>query len=74
MTGLLSSLAYEGEPEARIERADRFGYWVDVTWGMIGLSTCPWWRPTRSMAEAKARRAMARWKAEESRESWTVRA
>jgi hypothetical protein len=65
------SLAYEGEPQATIERS-RHGYWVDVSWGMMGISTAPWWRWSRKSAERKARREMARWKARVQRESWTL--
>jgi hypothetical protein len=63
--------AYEGEPQATITRGHRFGYWVDVTWGISGLSTAPWFRWTRRGAERKARRVITWWKREESRESWT---
>lgn len=67
------NLAYEGEPQATMRRGRR-GYWVDVTWGLMGISTAPWWRPTRKSAERKARREIARWKAEAQREAeaWTV--
>jgi hypothetical protein len=64
---------YEGEPEATIERHGRCSYWVDIHWGLMGISTAPWWRPGRRSAERKARRELRRWKAEADRESWTVR-
>ena len=66
MSSLPPNLAYQGEPEARITPG-RHGYWVDVTWGISGLSTAPWWRPTRKGAERKARRVITWWKAQEAR-------
>lgn len=71
MSDLPPSLAFEGEPEATITRT-RYGYSVNVTWGLCGLSTAPWWRLTRKGAERKARRVMRWWKAQEApRERWT---
>jgi hypothetical protein len=68
------SLAYEGEPEATIERCPHWGYRIEVTWGLMGLyNDIGWWRPTRKSAERKARKLLAWWKAQEApRETWTV--
>jgi hypothetical protein len=63
--------AHEGEPQATITRS-RFGYWVNVTWGISGLTAAPWFRWTRWGAERKARRTIAWWKAGESRETWML--
>lgn len=65
--------AYEGEPEATIWPGDRFGYWVNVHWGLMTISTAPWWRPSRASAERKALREIRWWKArEQPRKSWRV--
>jgi hypothetical protein len=57
-----------GETVAVITRT-RFGYTVDLRDDVTALNS-PYWRPTRRLAEAKARRLLAREKREP--ESWTV--
>src|SRR5260370_7185023 len=66
--------AYEGQPEGTIERHGRCSYWVDIHWGMMGLSTAPWWRWSRKSAERKALREIRWWKARAAREPWPVSA
>ena len=64
---------YEGEPEVTIERHGRWSYWVDIRWGVMGITTAPWRRLTRRSAERKGQREIRRWKAERDRETWTIR-
>lgn len=61
-------------PAAQIERVGRWRYSIIITRGItqIGPDGGWWHRYGRARAEAKARRELARYKARQERETWTI--
>jgi hypothetical protein len=61
-------------PAARIERVGRWRYSICITYGILqrGPEGGWWYRCGRASAERKARRELARFRAEQERETWTI--